>query len=153
MFIGDPASWKNGLKPDETYAQITQAGNLLCPRDFDSLEKAEIMNEFDDLLFNGSGGWDKLPKNDNLYCSYAGPRNARVFTDKSEVIVGCTGSRDGKGFYTDGFSAVNSQQGAEFKLYEEVAERFYDDWTGEEAEPNWNSTLLKHVLNIEPSSK
>ena len=150
MFVGDPVGVEGGLKIDDLYASPSQAGNLLSPKDAEALSKDKIAQAFQNALDNGIQGWDKLPGKDNLYTSYAGPTSRRAFSNKkSGGIVGCTGSRDKLGFFLDGFATVNSSQGAEFKTYEQLSEKYPDDWTGEEDEPNWNSQLLKSILNIE----
>ena len=153
MFVGDSAGVTGGLLIKDAYAQPSQAGNLLCPEDKSGIKsKDEIAQAFEDAVLNEKQGWDQLPGDDKEYTSYAGPRTRRAFTDKkSSGIVGCDGSRDDLGFFDDGFAAVNSSQGAEFKLYEELAERFPQDWTGDEEEPNWDSQLLKTVYNLDES--
>ena len=150
MFVGDSQGVSGGLKIDDVYASPSQAGNLLCPKDTQALSKDEISQAFEDALNNGTQGWDQLTGDDTLYTSYAGPRSRRSFSDKkSSGIIGCDGSRDGLGFFLDGFATVNSSQGTEFKTYEALAEKFPNDWTGEEDEPNWESKLLSSVYNLD----
>ena len=94
-----------------------------------------------------------MPGKDNLYTSYAGPKNRSVFLKKgSAAIVGCSGSRDKLGFFLDGFAVVYADQRAEFLTYEDLAKEYPKDWTGEEEEPNWNSQLLKSVLNLDKAA-
>ena len=150
MFVGDPVGVEGGLKIDDVYASPSQAGNLLSPKDAEAFHKDEISKAFQNAFSNEIQGWDKLPGKDNLYTSYAGPKNRSVFRNKSSAaIVGCTGSRDKLGFFLDGFAVVYADQRAEFLTYEDLSEKYPNDWTGEEDEPNWDSQLLKSVLNIE----
>ena len=149
MFVGDPVGVEGGLKIDDVYASPSQAGTLLSPKDAEALSKDEISQAFENALSNEIQGWDQLIGDDTLYTSYAGPRNRRVFLSKPAAIVGCSGSRDGLGFFVDGFAVVYADQRAEFLTYEDLAEKYPDDWTGEEDEPNWNSQLLKSVLNLD----
>lgn len=153
LFVGDSAGVTGGVKIDNTYAAPSQAGNLICPEDKDGIKsKDEITNAFQDAIANEKQGWDQLPEDDKLYTSYAGPRSRKVFTDKKSMgIVGCDGSRDGFGFFPDGFTTVNNSQGSEFKSYEDLAERFPNDWSGNEDEPNWDSKLLETVYNLDES--
>ena len=154
LFVGDPdnlLTGETGVHIDNVYAQPSQAGNLLCPIDQGALSKNEITTDFQQMIDNREQGWNNLAQEDNLYTSYAGPKSLRAFTDKSSSgIVGCDGSREGYGFFTDGFSVVNNKQGAEFKEYEQLAEKYPDEWTKTQDEPNWNSTLLQNVINITP---
>ena len=150
LFVGDSEGVSTGVKIDNVYAQPSQAANLLCPNDQGALSKDEITTNFQDAINNKSQGWEALPGGDDtMYTSYAGPRSLRVFTDKnSSGIVGCDGSRDGYGFFTDGFSVVNNNQGAEFKEYEQLAEKFPDQWNKTQDEPAWESKMLETVYNL-----
>ncbi len=150
MFVGDSQGVAGGLKIDEVYATPSQSGNLRCSEDSAALTKDEITKAFEDALTNGTQGWDQLTGDDTLYTSYAGPRSRKAFSDKKSAgIVGCTGSRNNEGFFEEGFATVNSSKGAVFKKYEDLAEKFPNDWTGEEDEPNWDSQMLKSVYNLD----
>ena len=153
LFVGDPADKTTGVKIDNVYAHPSQAGNLINFRDDGRLSKDEIIADFQNALTNKIQGWEQLPKQDNLYTSYAGPRTLSAFLKKgSTQVIGCTGSRNGYGFYDDGFSVLRADQSAEFLLYEMLATETPDEWSADQDEPSWNSTLLKNVINIEPSA-
>jgi len=151
LFVGDPKSMKDGLDIWNAYAQPSQAGNLICLMDKGVLSKDEIAQEFEDLVMNEVQGWDSLSHDSSSYTSYAGPKNPDYFSQK--MIVGCTGSRDGIGFFSQGFAVVYGDQSAQFLKYEDLADSNSQEWTGDEVEPNWKSVTLLTVLNLKSSSQ
>ena len=147
LFVGDKEGTKDGLKIEDAYARPGDASMLRCSHDSAVKTKIKMIREFQDMLDNKKSGWDLL-KNDELYTSYAGPKSRLSFS-KGEV-VGATGSRNGLGFFENGFAIVRGNGSAEYKEYVKLAEEYPDEWSDGEnlEEPLWNSTLLRTVLNL-----
>lgn len=148
LFVGDSAGVTGGLKIEDAYAQPSQAGNLISPADRYCLSKDDIEKAFEDAFLAERQGWDQLPGDSRLYTSYAGPRTRRDISRKKNGIIGCEGSRNGHGFFPDGFCVVTNYQSASFMKYEDLAKENSDEWTGKETEPNWDSELLDTVYNV-----
>jgi len=147
LFIGDPQGTSGGLKIKEAYSSPGDAKMLVCPEDRGAKKGDMIAKDFQDLVDANTSGYDALPDDDKLYCSYAGPRSRASF--ETGGVVGCDGSRGGESFFVDGFTIVRGNKSAEFKKYADLAERFPGEWQADATEPNWNSQLLKTVYNIE----
>ena len=147
MFVGDQQGTAGGLKIEDAYASPGYSALLLCSRDDAVKGKDEIEREFQEMLDAKRSGWDQLA-GDEFYTSYAGPRRTKYFSEGK--VVGCTGSRNGVGFFDKGFAIVRGNGSAEFKKYSKLASEIPDEWNDENIdEPLWDSMMLRTVLNLD----
>ncbi len=149
LFTGDPAGISGGLKIKDAYAPPSKAIILISSEDKGAKLK-EVVRDIQELVDKGVSGWDQLGE-DNLYTSYAGPKDIANFG--TNEVVGCTGSKGGCGFWEDGFMIVRGNGKVEYLKYADLATKFPEDWDGDEDEPNWNSKLLKNRANLDSPPK
>ena len=153
LFVGDGPGMRlevRDVELENIYLQARSVNLLRSPADPKIVSREALEQAILEAIESGRGVAALGP----THVSYAGPKgdadglpNRALYGGPNSRLVGSTGSRDGIGFYIDGFYAVNQDGAASFYRFSDLAEE--QGYPSDASAPMYEENILEWVEDFE----
>ena len=116
---------------------------LVSPADPGAMPRNELLERLRSLIDAGEGVAGLTPDEIDRMCSYLGPDSPAYFRAENNLVVGCTGTRNGASLFPNGLNVVKTLLEVQFITYRQGIDEL--GWPAETHTPPVGHRPLNHI--------